>query len=95
MMLLGHRDHLVDQGATEEHGENGTKVNGQVVPAVLGGFSHRSVKGPGGAIDAQPQAVDPGVLEGFTPLARRPVAPPGDHEQHQHISQCQATQLPQ
>ena len=95
MMLLGHRDHFVDQGSPQQHGENRAKVDGQVVPTVLGGFPHRPVERPGGAIDTQPQAVDPGILEGFAPLACRPVAPPGDHEQHQHITQCQATQLPQ
>ena len=94
-MLLGHRDHLVDQGTTEQHGKDGTEIDRQVIPAILGGFTHRTIEGPGGTIYAQSQAVDPGILKGFTPLSSRPVTPPGDHEQHQHIPQCQAAQLPQ
>ena len=95
MMLLGHRHHLVDQGTAQQYRENRAEVDGQVVPAVLCGFPHRPVERPGSAIDTQTQAVDPGILKGFATLACRPVAPPGDHEQHQHIPQCQATQLPQ
>ncbi len=95
VVLLAHRHQLINQLAAQQHGEDRAEINGQVGPAVAAGLAHGAVKGPGGAVHAQAQAVGPGVIDHPQAAPLGAVPPPGDHEQHHHIQQGEHTQLPE
>ena len=94
MVLLSHRHHLVNQRTTQQHSEDGAEIDRQVIPAILGGLTHRAVERPRGAIHPEPKAVHPGILKGVFALAGSAVTQPRDNKEYQHVAQCQPTQLP-
>src|SRR5690606_10818734 len=94
-MLARNRHHLVDHRRAENHRDNRAEIDWQVVPAILCGFAYRPVKSPGSAINAERQAVGPGIVDTRTVTARGTITPPGNDKQHQHIRQRHRPQLPE